>query len=368
MVWMPRAVYAPRWMTLEQRFASAEQIRRLASPVAEEVIDALLRAHPNWLVRYGEWARAIGLEETRSHVNFLAAALERGSRAAFADYARWTARVLEARSIGRDRFGESLAQMQIALAARLSQDVVDALDQYVATAFDALSEPAAVPARESVQTAARDDLELTRSLYVQAALAGERTVALRVLTEALSAGTPLLDLYVEVLQQGQYEIGHLWETNRITVAHEHAATAVTQFVATHLYARLERVGPSRGTLVMAGVEGELHSIGALMVGDVLESRGWTVHHLGTNLPQASILQTMRERAADCLGLSVTMLVNLDAVRRVLEAVRREWGKGKRVVLGGGALRHRPAVASELGADGYAVDLRHALALLCPETR
>lgn len=355
-------------MTLEQRFAWASQIKRVASPVAEEVIDALLRAHPDWLVRYDERARAMDLEDARAHVNFLAAALESGSPPAFADYARWTARVFEARSIGRDRFGESLAQAQIALAARLPHEVVDALGQYVATAFDALSEPAVVPARENVHTARRGDLELTRSLYVQAALAGERTVALRVLTEALSAGTPLIDLYVEVLQQGQYEIGHLWETNRISVAHEHAATAVTQFVAAHLYARLERVGPSRGTLVMAGVEGELHSIGALMVGDVLESRGWTVHHLGTNLPPAAILQAVRERAADCLGLSVTMLVNVDAVRRVLEAVRQEWGMGKRVVLGGGALRHRPAVASELGADGYAGDLRHALTLLCPEAR
>lgn len=187
--------------------------------------------------------------------------------------------------------------------------------------------------------------------------------ALNVAREALREGLSIVDLYVDVLQATLFEIGRLWETNRITVAHEHAATAITQFVMAQMYDRLERHESGTRTILLTGLEGELHSVGALMVADVLETRGWTVHFVGTNLPHASILGAIRERQPECVGISATMLFNLPAVQRLIEGVRREWGSTKRIVVGGGAFRHAPDLWREIGADGYGRHLREALELI-----
>ena len=66
----------------------------------------------------------------------------------------------------------------------------------------------------------------------------------------------------------------------------------------------------RGRPVITGVEGEFHQIGANMVADVLESGGWDVRFLVTQLPHAGILDAVEEHDADLLGISVTMVCNL----------------------------------------------------------
>jgi methanogenic corrinoid protein MtbC1 len=341
------------------RFALAERVRALSAAVAAEVTERFLSVHPDWLARYGERARLMGIEDAQYHVTFLAAALESGTAAAFADYARWTSRVLESRGMARSFLAENLEQVRDSLASRVT-DATAAIEELVSNALAALRETAATEAADP----SRDRLALTREMYLQAILAGERVAALTVATEALRDGATALDVYVDVLQAALYEVGRRWEANRITVAHEHAATAITQFVIANLYPRLDRsAAGQRGTMLITGLPGELHSVGAMMVADVLETRGWNVHFLGTNLPHRAIVDAIRERHPECVGISATMLFSLTAVRMLISSVRDEWGLSKRIVVGGAAFRQSREVWRELGADGHARDLREALALL-----
>jgi methanogenic corrinoid protein MtbC1 len=347
-------------MTLDPkaRRVLADGVRVHAGAVAEEVTDEFLRIHPDWLRRYGARARVMGIEDARYHITFLAAAVESGVPSAFCEYARWTVRVLAARGIASVFLAENLTQIRRALATRLAADA-PIVDAYVAEALHALDDNVGA----DDETESSTPLALTRGMYLQAVLAGSRTAALTVAREALREGLSVVDLYVEVLQATLYQVGRLWEANRITVAHEHAATAITQFVMAQMYDRLERTGSGTGTILLTGLEGELHNVGALMVADVLETRGWTVHFLGTNLPHASILDAIRERQPDCVGISATMLFNVPAVRRLIEGVRTEWGSTKRIVVGGGAFRQAPDLWREIGADGYGRHLRDALELI-----
>lgn len=61
----------------------ADGVRVDADAVAEEVTDEFLRVHPDWLHRYGARARAMGIEDARYHITFLAAAVESGAPTAF---------------------------------------------------------------------------------------------------------------------------------------------------------------------------------------------------------------------------------------------------------------------------------------------
>src|SRR5690606_29037166 len=107
-----------------------------------------------------------------------------------------------------------------------------------------------------------DALHAHREVYLQAILNGERRAALTVALELLREGRSVADLYYDVLQPAQYELGRLWERNEITVAREHMGTAITQFVIAQLYSRIETPSTSRGKAVVTGVQGELHQLGA----------------------------------------------------------------------------------------------------------
>lgn len=209
----------------------------------------------------------------------------------------------------------------------------------------------------------RDGLAAARQQFVGAILSGERRAALTVALAALEAGAPIPDLYADVFQAALYEIGRRWEENRITVAQEHMATAVTQYVMAHVFEHIPPSAVKRGLAVITGVPGELHHVGAMMVSDMLEAHGWQVQFLGSNLPVASIVGTVSEARPALLGVSVTMRDNLPQAVELIAGAKQAVS-GLRVVVGGAAFRSAEWTAT--GADDYAADVRGAIALLCED--
>ena len=199
-----------------------------------------------------------------------------------------------------------------------------------------------------------------RQEYLREILAGKRKNALEVIMDAFHGGYPIPGLYMDVFQEALYEVGRLWETNHITVADEHMGTAITQYVMSNLYPHLEISETRRGKAVVTGVQGELHQIGANMVADVLESDGWDVVFLGTNVPAAGVIQSIRQHGADLFGISSTMLFNLPKVIQLVEAVRKEFGESVRIILGGGAFKALTERPQELEGCVVALNLREAL--------
>ncbi len=348
-------------MPSSTRRALAEKLRGLRDAIAESVTEEFFHQHPDWLERYGERGRRHGVEDARFHLDFLAGAVEAGSPGTFADYARWAVRVLSGRGIQPRFVVENLSQVGQALLPYLGEEEQAHIARLVREACAAAEEG---PTPQG-GLAGDDRLALTRSLFLQAILHGGRKAACNVVTEAVRAGHPVVDLYTLVLQEALYEVGRLWEANRITVAVEHMATAIVQFVMAQLYPLLPPPGhQGRGNAVITGVEGELHQVGANMVADVLESAGWNVRFLGTNMPLAGILQVVEDHKAEVVGVSATMLFNLLKVRRLVGDIRARFAaRPPRILVGGGAFRSLTAPAEVVGADGFAADLQSALALL-----
>ena len=76
-------------------------------------------------------------------------------------------------------------------------------------------------------------------------LRGNRQAASQLILTAVARGVTVKDIYLHVFQRTQYEIGRLWQINRISVAQEHFCTAATQLIMSQLYPhifRTERVG------------------------------------------------------------------------------------------------------------------------------
>ena len=163
-----------------------------------------------------------------------------------------------------------------------------------------------------------DQLSQVREAFLAAILGGHRAGALNIVEEALRAGHCHVDLYVDVFAESLRRIGALWEQNKISVAQEHTATSITQYAIAAIYPRLAPTGAHRGSMVVTGVAGELHQVGANLVADAMEAKGWTVRFLGTNLPHSSVMAAVEESSVSVLCISTTIVANLPSVVDLLE--------------------------------------------------
>jgi methanogenic corrinoid protein MtbC1 len=118
-------------------------------------------------------------------------------------------------------------------------------------------------------------------------------------------------------------------------------------------------------MIITGVSGELHQIGANLVADAMEASGWAVRFLGTNVPHSSIVDIVDESSADVLCISTTIIANLPAVVELVQTVRSTLNeRSPEIVLGGAAYGLAKNFAAEVGAKGAFTDLRPALAMFC----
>ncbi|MEX0891150.1 MAG: cobalamin-dependent protein [Gemmatimonadota bacterium] len=341
---------------MPSRRGLAELLHAGRSRLARRANDAFLDRHPDWEARYGGAARVRGEEDALFHLEFLAGAVLFDDVSAFEDYARWTAGMLAARGIEPVFLQEHLKDVANAAAAEADDEGRWRIEAIVEAGIAAID-----GGRAAVRQDDSDPFATERSLYLQAVLAGQRGAALTVAFESLVAGAAVPEVYESILQPVQYEVGRLWEQNVISVATEHMATAITQYVMAQLYARIDMPAASRGNAIVTGVQGELHQIGGNMVADMLEADGWNMRFLGTHLPHAAVLSAIEDHRPSLLGISATVLRNLPAVADLIEQTRRHFG-AVAILVGGGAFRSSPEMWREIGADGFGHNIRHAVAV------
>ena len=197
--------------------------------------------------------------------------------------------------------------------------------------------------------------------YVAAQLAGDRRSALRlIIDQGLGRDVPLPRLYLDVIQAAQYRIGELWQHNRITVAQEHLATAISQVAVAELYRALVCAPANGRRAVVAGVGGELHELGTRITADFFEMAGFAVRYLGCSVPADSLVAMLHEEPPDLLVLSVTMSFHLDALREAVHRAREAVGDRLRLAVGGQAFTWAPALVTQVAADVYGQDARESV--------
>jgi methylmalonyl-CoA mutase cobalamin-binding domain/chain len=199
--------------------------------------------------------------------------------------------------------------------------------------------------------------------YLDALLRGQRRIASQLVLDSVEQGTNIRDVYLHVFQRSQYEIGRLWQMNRITVAQEHYCTAATQLITSQLYPHLFSTDRIGRRLVATCVGDELHELGVRMVADFFEMEGWDTYYVGANAPIQSIVQVVAEHETDVLGISATMTFHLRDVASLIAQVRKaHTGRDVTILVGGYPFNVAPDLWRELGADGHARDAEEAVGL------
>ncbi len=207
--------------------------------------------------------------------------------------------------------------------------------------------------------------EEVRARYLDAILAGSRREAFGIVELARAEGLGIRSLYLDVFQPAMREIGRLWQDNRITVADEHLATAITQAAMARLYQELFQATPDPGPLLVAAcADNERHELGLRMICDVLEMEGWDTVFLGASVPVEDLVEMVRVRRPQVVALSASIAPHVGRVREAIQAIRGVDGSAAPLIaVGGRAFMDDPDLAERLGADLTAKDAVEAAELL-----
>lgn len=335
-------------------------LRRHGAAIAQECFERAYATWPELEQRFGQRGRHHTAEDNFWHLDHLDTAVSAGAPEVFTEYTDWLVGLLLARGLGRHHIAgvyDFLAQSLDRIACPPRQEshrreLVHLLQQNRDRVLS--GGPASGPAE--TEDASPNGLPAYLSYY-KALRRLDRPAALAVAESYLAATGDVVGLYVDVFEAAQRYAGLEWAAGRLSVAHEHALSEVTREL-------VRRYGPSlwadpsadAPVALTACVPEERHSIGLMMLVDVLRGAGWVVYSLGEGLPASALCGLVAEFPADLLCLSCTNDPHLVGVPELIAQARRT-RPGLRVVVGGPAIRGRDDVAHRLGADATAQDAR-----------
>lgn len=173
------------------------------------------------------------------------------------------------------------------------------------------------------------------SLYVDLVLSARQREAIQFIEDVI--GNQVLlpeDVCLSVIQPALYEVGKRWERGEISVAHEHLATLISEVVVHRICERLSGPKQDGAQMLMAGVPGEQHNIGARIVTCVLQAWGYPVLHVGTNVPYDSLISYARELKPVAMLLSVTIPSNRRSAFNAIHRLRSGYDENLPILVGG----------------------------------
>lgn len=144
------------------------------------------------------------------------------------------------------------------------------------------------------------------------------------------------ELFDQLVAPAMYHVGELWETNAITVADEHLATAVCDFVVSVIDKHGEDVHSLRRKVMVLGPDGEDHYIGLKMVSSLFREHDWTVQYLGPNLPLDHAVEAANRWQPDVIALSAALVYRLPILKTYTKKFK-ELAHQPVVIIGGRAV-------------------------------
>lgn len=340
--------------------SAAQRLEEDKQALAQIMTDLHFENHPELVEKYGEKGKEKCYEDAIYHINYLSQAIRVDSQKIFNSYLDWARTMLKERGIGVDDLIDNMRFLKKAIHQKISEDDASELIAFIDRGMAALRD-----GKEMQQSYFRpgDPLVEEAKTYLDFLLAGKREKAGKLIEKLVGDGVPIKDIYEHIFQKSQYEVGALWQSNKISVAHEHYCTAATQLIMSQLYPRIFATDKKGYKLVACSVADELHEIGIRMVADFFEMEGWDTYYMGANMPSDHLVSAIKNYEADVLAVSVTMPLHLEKAGRLIKTIRSDSEiKDLNILVGGYPFRIEPGLWQKLGADGSAATAKEAIEL------
>jgi len=300
----------------------------------------------------------------RNHAQFMDNVFFLGNFDLLARTLPWVYRVYVSRGFSTDYFPAALHSWQDSVRRRIPGHLAPpilAVYQWMLDKHPLLCSLYPEKSAQELTPVSAGDPSL--DVLVKALVSGDRSEAERLSKQILGAVWDVECFYLQVLEPVLRRIGRQWENQQITTAQEHIASALVTRMMSEMYSSIEASSrPERRVVVSAGPS-ERHQIGAWMVADLLELRGWDTRFLGADTPALDLLSLLESFNPHVLALSITMPFNLRQGADLITQVRKHpCGERLRIMVGGGIFNRLPELVAAIRADGCARDAREACLL------
>lgn len=112
----------------------------------------------------------------------------------------------------------------------------------------------------------------------------------------------------------------------------------------------------KGRICIGTVEGDNHDIGKNIVKIMLESKGFEIIDLGTNVSPVVFVETAMEKECCIIALSALLTTTMPKMKEVIELAKSK-GCNSKIMVGGAPVT--ADFAKEINADAYARDAAEA---------
>lgn len=206
-----------------------------------------------------------------------------------------------------------------------------------------------VPARD--HTLPKSGSPPSTNGFFDACVAAVRALDARAFEETLSrAATALggVGVLQRVVAPMARTIGELWRGGTLTAAHEHFASAALRVWLGNA-ARPFGAVDAAPTLLVATPAGQVHELGALLVGATAAHLGWQVTYLGASLPAAEIAGAAVQKRARAVALSLVYPEDDPRLPGELTRLREALPAAMTLLVGGRAAPAYREVLDRIGA-------------------
>jgi trimethylamine corrinoid protein len=192
----------------------------------------------------------------------------------------------------------------------------------------------------------------------------DKKKVIRLANEAINNKMDLLKVIEKGFGEGIRRIGDLWEEGEFFLPELMLGGTIMQECMNILLPHLKssKESYSLGRVVIATIEGDIHSIGKTIVATMLSANGFEVYDLGADIPAERIVEVAIEKKADVIGVSALLTTTMIGQKKVINILNNKGIREKfRIILGGAPVTK--TWVEECGADGYAGSAIEAVKLV-----
>ncbi|OPY31048.1 MAG: Trimethylamine corrinoid protein [Methanomassiliicoccales archaeon PtaU1.Bin124] len=188
-------------------------------------------------------------------------------------------------------------------------------------------------------------------------------LAKRAAKEAMDIGLTPTEIVEKGLGKGMAEISQKFDEATIYLPQVLAASNAMEAAMKVLAPMMNGVElPSKGTVVIGTVHGDIHEIGKNVVGAMLRGAGYNVIDLGRDVPIENFIDAAREKKADVVGASALMTTTMVGQKEIVEFLEEEGLRENVRTIFGGAPCNKKWVDS-IGGDMYCPSGAEAVAMV-----
>jgi len=251
------------------------------------------------------------------------------------DELSWYICVLSSRGFERDYFDAMIKTWNIAIHSVISPPESHELARPLEWLHQNLS--LIYKCRSTVGVQKSDELEK----FLDFLLTKKRREAADYILSLIRQTFSVESLYSHLLPTALREIGRRWQENEMSVVDVHIATDICRYTIMRIADSITIEAELPYNALVSCVPGEEHEMGAEIVENYLEIKGWQVNSMGHIAPQGDIIKAIVSNKPDVVFLSITLVSNLPAAKALMLEIREREPEVK-IVTGG----HASVIASD----------------------